>query len=95
MDQVTLLAWAGITAVVVLMVVVVRWKRKKRLDIELSEFVGLVLAVLGVISSCQLLYKALTLQALRDLLGQDIVTLVIGAIAVTWVSVKEVWKALF
>ncbi|MES1026500.1 hypothetical protein ABN584_26740 [Gloeocapsa sp. BRSZ] len=71
MDQVTLLAWAGITAVVVLMVVVVRWKRKKRLDIELSEFVGLVLAVLGVISSCQLLYKALTLQALRDLHACD------------------------
>ncbi|MUL35867.1 hypothetical protein [Gloeocapsopsis dulcis] len=95
MDQLTLLVWAGLTAVVVSVVVAVRWKRKTRLDIELSEFIGLVLAVLGVISSCQLLYKALTLQALKDLLGQDIVTLVIGAIAVIWVSVKEVWKALF
>lgn len=74
MDQLTLLIWAGLTAVIVLVVVIVRWKRKKQLDIELSEFISLVLAVLGVISSCQLLYKALTLQALRDLLGQDILS---------------------
>jgi LPXTG-motif cell wall-anchored protein len=94
MEQTTLLLWAGLTAVVVVAVVLVRYKRRKRLDIELSEFIGLVAAVLGVVSSCQLLYKAFTLQALQDLLGQDIVTLIIGAIAVIWVSAKEVWKAL-
>jgi uncharacterized membrane protein len=94
MDRSTLLIWAGLTAVVVVVVVLVRWRRRQQLDLELAEFVGLILAVLGVISSCQLLYKAFTLQALKDLLGSDIVTLIIGAIAIIWVSVKEVWKAL-
>jgi hypothetical protein len=91
----TLLIWAGLTAVVIVVVVLVRWKRKQQLDIELAEFVGLILAVLGIISSCQLLYKAFTLQILKDVLGSDIVTLIIRAIAVIWVSAKEVWKALF
>ncbi|AFY88384.1 MULTISPECIES: hypothetical protein [Chroococcidiopsis] len=94
MDRSTLLIWAGLTAVVVVIVVLVRWRRKQQFDLELAEFIGLILAVLGGISSCQLLYKAFTLQALKDLLGSDIVTLIIGAIAIIWVSVKEVWKAL-
>ncbi len=72
----------------------IRWRRRKQLDIELSEFIGLIASVLGIISSCQLLYKAFTLEALRNLLGQDTVTLIVGAIALIWVAVKEVWKAM-
>lgn len=94
MDQVTLLVWAGLTTVVVLVVVALRYRQRKQLDIELSEFIVLVLALLSMFSSCQLLYKAFTLQALRDLLGWDIVVLILGAIAVIWVSVKEVRKIL-
>lgn len=94
MYQLTLLAWAGLTTVVVVVVVFVRYKRRKRFDLELSEFIRLVAAVLSVSSSCQLLYKAFTLQALQALLGQDTVTLIIGALALIWVSAQEVWKAL-
>jgi hypothetical protein len=32
------------------------------------------------------------LKSLQDLLGADVVTLVVGGVAVIWVSAKEVWK---
>lgn len=92
MGQTTLLLWTGLSFVVVVVVAFVRYKRRKCLD--LPEVVSLGVSTLGAVSSCQLLYKAFTLQALQDLLGQDIATLIIGAIAIIWVFVKEVWKAL-
>lgn len=92
MNQVVLVAWVCLSLVVVLVVLVVRHRSNKPLNLELSQIISLILAVLGVVSSCDLLYKAFTLQQLKDLLGPDIVTLIIGGIAVIWVSAKEVWK---
>lgn len=94
MNPVALTIWACLTTAVILTVILVRYRRFQRLDLDLSQVISLILAVLGVVSSCELLYKAFTIQALKDLLGPDIVTLVIGAFAVIWVSAKEVWKLL-
>ncbi len=94
MNSVVLVAWLCLTLIVVLVVLLVRYRTQKPLNLELSQFVSLILAVLGVVSSCNLIYKAFTLQQLKDLLGPDIVTLIIGGIAVIWVSAKEVWKLL-
>jgi uncharacterized membrane protein YqjE len=94
MDQIALVVWGSLTLAVIIAVLFVRRRKSKSLNLELSEFISLTLAVLGVISSCQLIYKAFTLEQLQDLLGADIVTLVIGGVAVIWVSAKEVWKLL-
>lgn len=94
MNQVTLAIWACLTLVVILVVLLVRRRRSKSFSLELSEFISLTLAILGVISSLQLLCKAFTLEELQNLLGADVVTLVIGGISVIWVSAKEVWKLL-
>jgi uncharacterized membrane protein YqjE len=94
MDQIALVVWMSLTLVVIIAVLFIRRRKNKPLNLELSEFISLTLAVLGVISSCQLIYKAFTLEQLQNLLGADIVTLVIGGVAVIWVSAKEVWKLL-
>lgn len=94
MDSGSLLVWATVTAATILVVVAVRYKRNKKLDINLTEFVSLLLATLGIVSSCELLHKAFTIEALKEILGQDIVTLIIGAIVVLWISVNEVKKSL-
>lgn len=93
MNSLVLSSWAVLCPIVVITVVFVRYRRNKRFDLELAECLSLLLAMLGMISSIELLHKAFTLKALQDLLGLDIVTLVIGAIAVIWVSAKEIWKA--
>jgi predicted membrane channel-forming protein YqfA (hemolysin III family) len=92
MDQSSLIVWGCLTIIAIFTVLLVRRRLNKSLKLELSEFISLALAILGVMSSCQLIYKPLTLKVLQDLLGADIVTLTIGAIAVIWVSAKEVWK---
>lgn len=94
MSQHTLLLWVGVSAVVVVAVVLFRWVFKKRFGIELSELLGLALAVLGTFSSFQLFYKALTFDAWQSCLGSDITALVFGAFALFWVSVKEIFKIL-
>lgn len=86
-------AWAALSPVVVGTVVYVRYRRSKQFDLELAECLSLLLAVMGVITSIELLFKAFTLPALQALLGLDIITLIVGAIGVIWVSVKEIWKA--
>lgn len=92
MNQISLIVWGGLTVVAIVTVLLVRRRLNKPLGLELSEFISLSLAILGVMSSCQLIYKAFTLKPLQDLLGADIVTLVVGGVAVIWVSAKEAWK---
>jgi uncharacterized membrane protein YqjE len=92
MSQIVLIIWVAITFVVLVSVLLIRRRKKKSLKLELTEFISLTLAILGIISSCQLIYKAFTVKPLQDLLGADVVTLVIGGIAVIWVSAKEIWK---
>lgn len=90
-----LLVWAGLSVVLLAVVARIRWKRNQKLDIELTEVISLVLVALGAIASCRLLYKIVTSQALRSLLELDeLAVLVIGVIAVSWVSAKEIWKIL-
>lgn len=86
-----LLVWAGLSVVLLAVVARVRWKRNQKLNIELTEVISLVVVALGTIASCRLLYKIVTSQALRSLLELDeLAVLVIGVIAVTWVSAKEI-----
>lgn len=92
MNQTSLIVWGGLTVAAMVTVLLVRRRLNKSLSLELSEFISLSLAILGVMSSCQLIYKAFTLKPLQDLLDADVVTLVVGGVAVIWVSAKEVWK---
>jgi hypothetical protein len=92
MDRLLLVIWGVLTGIAIVGVLLVRRHLNKPIGLELSEFISLALAILGVISSCQLIYKVFVLEQLRSLLGGDIVTLMIGGIAVIWVSAKEVWK---
>lgn len=94
MDQAALVRWGGVTLIVVLVVLVIRYYRRKPLKLELSEIISLALAVLGFLSSFQLIYQAFTSQELQELLSGNIVVLVIGGVAVIWVSIKEIWKLL-
>ena len=62
MNPVALTIGACLTTAVILTVILVRYRRFQRLDLELSQVISLILAVLGVVSSCELLHKAFTIQ---------------------------------
>jgi hypothetical protein len=92
MNRTVLFVRGILTLIVVLVIFLIRKTLQKPLNLELQQIVRLSLAVLGVISSCQLIYKAFTLEQLYILLQSDIVVLVIGGVAVIWVSAKEIWS---
>lgn len=98
MNQILLIVWGGLTIAAIATLLLVRRRSNKPLKLnkppklELLEFISLSVAIQGVMSGCQLIYKAFTWKALQDLLGADVVVLVVGGVAVIWVSTKEVWK---
>ncbi|AFY62052.1 hypothetical protein [Synechococcus sp. PCC 6312] len=92
MSQGLLILWTVFTIVVILTVLILRKRQQKSVNLELAQLISLALSTLGIVSSTHLLYKAFTLRDFQEILGADIVTLVIGAVAVIWVSAKEVVK---
>ncbi len=92
MPQRILILWAFSTLMVILAVLIIRKRQQKSVNLELAQLISLALSTLGIVSSSQLLYKAFTFKDFQAILGADIITLVIGAVAVIWVSAKEVIK---
>jgi uncharacterized membrane protein YqjE len=95
MSQQALALWGILAASLVLIVLCVRTFRGRSLKISLEDFIALFLSSLGCISSFHLIYKAFSLKELQDILGGDVVTLIIGGIAVVWVSTKEIIRIMF
>lgn len=59
-----LLIWLGVSTVILLATLTIRWQRQKKLqsgkkpDLELKDFITLLGAVLAIVSSVELFYKA-------------------------------------
>ncbi|TAD77839.1 MAG: hypothetical protein EA000_26505 [Oscillatoriales cyanobacterium] len=66
--------------------------RGRPIVLKLADFMNLALATTAIVSSCSLIYRAATLKELEILLGFDIVTLYLGAIAVIWLSTQQIWQ---
>ncbi|MGF1570008.1 MAG: hypothetical protein ACFCVD_18385 [Nodosilinea sp.] len=90
MSQSILTLWGLLASCLIVAVMAVKAWRRQRLKITLEDFIALALSSLGCISSLHLIYKAFSVEELREILEGDIVTLIIGGLAVLWVSGKEV-----
>jgi len=90
--QILLASWAFLTFLVILLGFAALYTRKKSISLELPAFMNLSLATAAIISSCSLIYRAITVKELENLLGFDIVTLYLGAIAVIWLSFQQIWQ---
>jgi len=95
MSQKTLALWGISAALLVVIVLFVRGFRGRSLKISLEDFIAVSLSSLGCISSFHLIYKAFSIKELQDILGGDVVTLIIGGISVVWVSGKEIIRIMF
>ncbi len=67
-------------------------RKKKRYNLGLTEFVNTAMSSYAVIVSSEVMYLAGTSQELKSLLGNEIVTLFVGAFAVIWVSIQQILK---
>jgi|GEM_PF-1134511 len=98
----SLVIWGAVTVAVL---IYVWWVRSRSTQptasvpsvepLDLTNFISLSLSTFAVLSSIRLVSRALTVQTLQTELGEeDLVALVLGAIAVIWVSLKEIRKLL-
>ena len=97
-----LVIWGAVTVAVLMYVLWVRSRSSPTTasgssmePLDLTNFISLALSTFAVLSSIRLVSRALTVQTLQTELGEeDLVALVLGAIAVIWVSLKEIRKLL-
>jgi hypothetical protein len=98
----SLVIWGAVTVAVLMYVLWVRSRSTPTTSsgssmepLDLTNFISLALSTFAVLSSIRLVSRALTVQTLQTELGEeDLVALVLGAIAVIWVSLKEIRKLL-
>lgn len=67
-------------------------RKRRTLDLQLSELIALALGIGSVVSSCSVVHKAVTSEYVLELMDFDILTLVLGAVSVIWVSVREIYN---
>ncbi|MEK0192992.1 MAG: hypothetical protein EAZ98_16580 [Oscillatoriales cyanobacterium] len=90
--QILVSSWACLTFVTILSGMGSLYVRGRPIVLKLADFMNLALATTAIVSSCSLIYRAATLKELEILLGFDIVTLYLGAIAVIWLSTQQIWQ---
>ena len=91
MDWIKITAWV-LTTLSIFVVHYFRGKKPMTQELDLADFINVGVSMASVVSSCGLLHLAVTSQELKNLLGTDIVTLVLGAVAIIWVSVQQIAK---
>ncbi|XZN95695.1 MAG: hypothetical protein ACM65K_22940 [Microcoleus sp.] len=90
-NQILVSSWACLTFVTIVLGMSSLYVRRRPIVLKLADFMNLALAT-AIVSSCSLIYRAATLKELEILLGFDLVTLYLGAIAVIWLSTQQIWQ---
>jgi hypothetical protein len=87
-------SWFVLTATVIIGGCIYSYTQGKGFNLELSKFLLLVLSTSAIVTSGSLMHRALTEQALIELLQFDVVSIHIGAIATVWLSIAEIIEIL-
>lgn len=90
--QILLASWFILTCLLIFVGFAKLKHKKINISLELTAFMNLCLATAAIVSSGSLIYKAITFKELENLLGFDLVTLYLGAIAVIWLSFQQVYQ---
>ena len=91
--QILLICWVSVSVLATVSGLAACYFQKKPLKkLSLPDFINLSLASAAIVSSCSLIYRTATSEELINFLGFDAITLFLGAIAVIWLSIQQIWK---
>jgi hypothetical protein len=85
-----LIYWASLTVISIALGLLVSLPKRK--EISLSEFMAIAISSATIVSSFNLLYRITTSEELQKLLQFDIWVMVIGIVAVIWLSIQQIWN---
>jgi hypothetical protein len=66
------------------------YNQKKFVPLELTSFINLMLSAGSIVSACNLIYRLFIEKEIHILLGADTGALILGAIALIWVSAQSI-----
>ncbi|MDJ0581729.1 hypothetical protein [Crocosphaera sp.] len=91
--QTLLFAWIFLTVIFILLGYFIYYRVNRSFKkLSLTDFMNIALASAAIISSSRLIYRAVTSEELMKLLQFEIVTLFLGAVAVIWISLQQIWQ---
>ncbi len=91
--QILLIAWVSLTVFSILLgLTAYKYRTKVHKKLTLVESFNIAIAAATIVSSCSLLYRASTSKELLDLLQFDSYVFILGAIAVIWLSIQQIWQ---
>lgn len=92
MERSKLIVWLVLIVVDVILKLIFSILAGKPLQLRLAQFVNVTTSAFGVVSGTSIIYQTITSQQLMRLLGDDTITLFVGATAVIWVSIQQMVK---
>jgi hypothetical protein len=92
MSQRTLVVWIGINFLYIACNLISVVLSGRRWQLELTQFLSVITSAFGVVSGTNIIYKTVTSQQVRSLLGDDTITLLVGASVVIWLSIQQMLK---
>lgn len=89
--KILLIAWVSFSLLSILIGSVIYYaKTNKVKQLTLAEFINITIASATLISSLSLIYRVLTSEELLNLLQFDIYALLLGGVAVIWLSIQQI-----
>ncbi len=67
-------------------------RTKKNWQLNLEDFLKIITSAYGIVSGVNIIYKVATSQHLMVILGNDTITLFVGASVVIWLSLQQMLK---
>ncbi len=93
MSQRTLIVWSVIIIFYIAWSLIIALYSGRHWQLGLTKFLSVITSAFGVISGSNIIYKAVTSQDLMRLLGDDTITLLVGASVVIWLSIEQILKS--
>lgn len=91
--EILLIIWASLTLLSILVGSISVFSRTKKLKrLSLVEFINIAINSAAMVSSGSLLYRVLTSEKLLKLLQFDVYVLILGAIALIWLAIQQIWQ---
>lgn len=88
----TLTYWIVIIIALAVCRVIITFHSRRKQQLKLEDFLKIITSSYAIVAAIRIIYKVVTSHNLMNLLGDDTITLFVGAFVLIWLSIKESLK---
>ena len=87
-----LVSWVVVILLFIAYRLTITFRSGRICQLRLEHFLSVITSAYGIVSGSNIIYKAVTTEQLMKLLGDDSITLFVGASVVIWLSIEQMLK---